>query len=313
MTIMAQIYAVGGGKGGSGKSFLTANFGALFARQGHNTVLVDLDLGGSNLHSLLGFRQVKKGLNSYLNKSVSDLSTVAVPTEIPNLHLISSVDCSLEIGNLFYAQKMKIINAIHRLPFDIVLIDLGAGSTYNVLDFFLSAHEGIFVFTPEPTSIQNTVQFIKAIYLRRVKQILKHYAFSNVVKELAGESEAGLVRSPLDIVDRVMTKDPDRGKLLEKELRKLVFKLVLNQYRKHIDEELGNKIEKVCNRHFYAGFQFLGNITYDERVHNSVLAKTIFANKYPYTPTSTDLKQTAEMMLKKSGETSSAIGKYGEV
>ena len=59
---MAQIYAIGGGKGGSGKSFLTANFGALFARQGINTVLVDLDLGGSNLHSLLGFRQVKKGL-----------------------------------------------------------------------------------------------------------------------------------------------------------------------------------------------------------------------------------------------------------
>ena len=86
---MAQIYAIGGGKGGSGKSFLTANFGALFARHGHNTVLVDLDLGGSNLHSLLGFRQVKKGLNSFLNKSVGDLSAVAVPTVIPNLHLIS--------------------------------------------------------------------------------------------------------------------------------------------------------------------------------------------------------------------------------
>jgi flagellar biosynthesis protein FlhG len=75
---------------------------------------------------------------------------------------------------------MKIINAIHRLPFDRVFVDLGAGSTYNVLDFFLSAHEGIFVFTPEPISIQNTVQFIKAVYLRRVKQILKRYAFTNV-------------------------------------------------------------------------------------------------------------------------------------
>ena len=310
---MARIYAIGGGKGGSGKSFLAANFGALFARHGHNTVLVDLDLGGSNLHSLLGFRQVKKGLNNYLNKSVSDLSEVALPTEIPNLHLISSVDCSLEIGNLFYAQKVKIINAIHKLPFDTVLVDLGAGSTYNVLDFFLSAHEGIFVFTPEPTSIQNAVLFLKAIYLRRVKQILKQYAYSNVVKELSEESEAGLVKSPLDIVDRVMVKDPERGKLLEDELNKLVFKLVLNQYRKHVDETLGVKIEKVCNRHFHAGFQFLGNITYDERVHNSVLAKTIFAVKYPYTPTSTDLKHAADMMLKNTGKKTSTVGKYGEI
>ena len=310
---MARIYAIGGGKGGSGKTFLAANFGVLSALQGHNTVLVDLDLGGPNLHSLLGFRQVKKGLNNYLNRTVSDLSEAAVPTEIPNLHIISSMGCSLEIGNLFYAQKVKIVHAIRRLPFDVVFVDLGAGSTYNVLDFFLSAHEGIFVFTPEPTSIQNTVQFIKAIYLRRVKQILKQYDFSNIVKELEQETEAGVVRSPMDIVDRVMTKDPVRGEVLERELSKLVFKLVLNQYRKHIDETLGNKIEKVCNRHFYAGFQFLGNIAYDERVHNSVLAKTIFSNKYPYTPTSTDLKQAVEMMLKKPGKTSSPIGKYGSV
>ena len=186
------------------------------------------------------------------------MASAALPTEIPNLHLISSADCSLEIGNLFYAQKVKIINAIRRLPFDVAFVDLGAGCTYNVLDFFLSAHEGVFVLTPEPTSIQNTVQFIKAVYLRRVKQILKQYAFTSVVKELVEESEVGLIRSPLDIVDRVMSKDPDRGALLEKELRKLVFKLVLNQYRKHIDETLGHKIEKVCNRHFYAGFRFWG-------------------------------------------------------
>ena len=310
---MDRIYAIGGGKGGSGKTFLAANFGVLSARQGHNTVLVDLDLGCSNLHSLLGFRQVKKGLNSYLNRTVSDLSEAAVPTEIPNLHIISSMDCSLEIGNLFYAQKVKIINAIRRLPFDIIFVDLGAGSTYNVLDFFLSAHVGIFVFTPEPTSIQNTVQFIKAIYLRRVKQILKQYDFSNTVKELALENEGRIVRSPMDVVDWVMAKDPARGEVLERELRRLTFKLVLNQYRKHIDEMLGNKIEKVCNRHFYAGFQFLGNIAYDERVHNSVLAKTIFANKYPYTPTSTDLKKAAERMLQKAGKTSNPIGKYGSV
>lgn len=298
---------------GSGKTFLAANLGVLFARQGKKTVLVDLDLGGSNLHSLFGFHQLKLGLNSYLNRTVGDLSEAAVSTEIPNLHIISSMDCSLEIGNLFNAQKIKIINAIHRLPFDAVFLDLGAGSTYNVLDFFLAAHEGIFVFTPEPTSIQNTVQFIKAVYLRKVKQILKQYAFDNIVKEVALESDARVVRSPMDIVDRVVKKDIDRGALLEKELRKLVFKLVLNQYRKHIDETLGNKIEKVCNRHFYAGFQFLSNIAYDERVHNSVLAKTIFANKYPYTPTSTDLTHAAELMLKETGKRPSVIRKYGEV
>ena len=40
------------------------------------------------------------------------------------------------------------------------------------------------------------INTVKAIYLRRVKQILKHYAFNNIVKELSREPEAGLVRSP---------------------------------------------------------------------------------------------------------------------
>lgn len=310
---MKQIFAIGGGKGGCGKSFLAANLGVLLARQGKRVVLVDLDLGASNLHSFVGFRSVQSGLNRYLTRRVDDLSEVAIPTEIQNLHFISSMDCSLEIGNLFYAQKVKIINAIRNLPFDCVLLDLGAGSTYNTLDFFLSSTDGVFVFTPEPTSIQNTVQFIKAVYLRKVKQILKKYAFETIIKELIEESDEGVVRSPMHVIERVQKKDPEKGALLEKTLKKLSYKLILNQYRKHIDETLGKKIEKVCNRHFYAGFQFLGNIAHDERVHNSVLSNTLFVNKYAYTPTSTDLKQVADLMFKQVANPTRTVEKHGEI
>ncbi|MBW2204447.1 MAG: P-loop NTPase [Deltaproteobacteria bacterium] len=293
---MTQIFAVGGGKGGSGKSFISANLGVMLAKQGKKVVLVDLDLGAPNLHTMMGLNNIKTGLNNFLNKSVKNLSLTAVPTKIPNLYIISSIGCSLEVGNLFYAQKQKIIRSIWQLPADYVVLDLGAGTTYNTVDFFLASHQGLSIFTPEPTSIQNTVQFIKAVYLRKLKHILKQHAFSIAVKEVGDEADDGVVRSPLDIVDSVMRSDPARAKVLQKELRKLKFKLILNQYRKHIDETLGNKIEKVCNRHFYSQFQFLGNIAYNERVHESIIARKIFVAKYPYTPTSTDLKNVGNKM-----------------
>jgi len=293
---MTQIFAVGGGKGGSGKSFISANLGVMLAKQGKKVVLVDLDLGAPNLHTMMGLNNIKTGLNNFLNKSVKNLSLTAVPTKIPNLYIISSFGCSLEVGNLFYAQKQKIIRSIWQLPADHVVLDLGAGTTYNTVDFFLASHQGLSIFTPEPTSIQNTVQFIKAVYLRKLKHILKQHAFSIAVKEVGDEADDGVVRSPLDIVDSVMRSDPARARLLQKELRKLKFKLILNQYRKHIDETLGNKIEKVCNRHFYSQFQFLGNIAYNERVHESIIARKIFVAKYPYTPTSTDLKNVGNKM-----------------
>ena len=101
-----------------------------------------------------------------------------------------------------------------------MVLDLGAGTTYNTLDFFLASHQGLSVFTPEPTSIQNTVQFIKAIYLRKLKHILKQHAFSMAVKEIGDEADDGVVRSPLDIVDSVMRSDPRTGQCIGKRAKK---------------------------------------------------------------------------------------------
>ena len=49
-----QILAVGGGKGGSGKSFIAANIGISLCKRGRRVIMVDTDLGGANLHTLLG-------------------------------------------------------------------------------------------------------------------------------------------------------------------------------------------------------------------------------------------------------------------
>lgn len=298
---MAHILAVGGGKGGSGKSFVCANLGVLLAKQGKSVLLIDLDLGTPNLHTMVGVDNPQIGLNNFMNRSINDLSLTAVPTQIPNLSLISSTRCSLEVGNLYYAQKQKIIRALFQMPSDYVVLDLGGGTTYNTLDFFLCAHQGLLVFTPEPTSIQNTVQFIKSVYLRKVKHILKQDAFTQVMKTMGYETDDGTVRSPLDMVESIMKWDPEKAETLQRKLRKLRFKLILNQYRKQVDEALGSKIEKVCNRHFYAQFTFLGNIAYNERIFEAIIAKKIFAEKYPYTPASTDLKTITDRLTESEG------------
>ena len=109
---MSYIFPIGGGKGGIGKTFIASNIGAIFAKQGKNVVLVDLDLGGSNLHTFFGIKGVNEGLHNFLNKSQTNLSGVVESTRIPNLSIISSMNCSIEIPNLFHAQKLKIIKRI---------------------------------------------------------------------------------------------------------------------------------------------------------------------------------------------------------
>ncbi len=184
---MPVIYPIGGGKGGVGKSFIAASLGAIFAEQGQKVVLVDLDLGASNLHTFLGMKNPQCGIDRYLNKSVKTLEDAVAPTAVSNLFIISSQHCSIEVANLFYTQKQKIIHAIQKLPFDYILLDLGPGTNYNTLDFFLTSNDGILIITPELTSIENSFRFIKAVYLRKLKQIIKQNTFSAAVKSASAE------------------------------------------------------------------------------------------------------------------------------
>ena len=62
------IWAVGGGKGGTGKTLLTANMGIELARSDRKVLLIDADLGGANLHTCLGISNAKITLGDFLLK-----------------------------------------------------------------------------------------------------------------------------------------------------------------------------------------------------------------------------------------------------
>ncbi|MBW2248082.1 MAG: AAA family ATPase [Deltaproteobacteria bacterium] len=293
---MTQIYPIGGGKGGVGKSFITANLGALLAKWGKKVVLIDLDLGGSNLHTLLGINHQKGGINRFLDKTVKNLGDTAVSTFIQNLSFIGSSLCSMEVANLLHAHKLKIINAIQKLSFDYILLDLGTGTNFNTLDFFLTSNQGIFICTPEPTAIENSFRFIKAVYLRKLKQIVKRQFFNSAVKKAIIPQNHEAMTSP-DVIEIMLKHDPDREKFLRNSLSEFKFKFILNQFRKNLDVTMGDKIEDLCNRHFYSNFQFLGTVGYDVRIHDSVLSKKIFTHRYPYTPPAMDMKKIAEKII----------------
>jgi flagellar biosynthesis protein FlhG len=295
---MAKIYPIGGGKGGVGKSFITASLGALIAKWGKKVVIIDLDLGASNLHTLLGMQSPRIGLNSFLNKTIQDLESVAVSTSIPNLFLISSFHCYMEIANLFYAHKVKIIEAIKKLPFDYVFLDLGPGTNFNTLDFFLTSKEGILICTPEPTSIENSFRFIKTIYYRKLKQLIKKHIFDSLQKDFI-EDAVKPGGKPSDIIEIVLKHDPDKESLLRSQLSKFKFKFIFNQFRNNLDETLGSQFESICNRHFYSMFEFLGYVSFDGRIQDAIFSKTLYVHRYPHTQSSADLKNIAAKITKK--------------
>src|SRR4051812_18710062 len=94
-----KVIAVGGGKGGIGKSLVSANLGIALARRGASVALVDGDLGGANLHTCLGIGQPAVSMSDFIDHRVARLEDAMVPTGIPGLTLIAGAHDALDAAN----------------------------------------------------------------------------------------------------------------------------------------------------------------------------------------------------------------------
>ncbi|MBN1381062.1 MAG: AAA family ATPase [Deltaproteobacteria bacterium] len=283
------IWPIGGGKGGTGKSFLTINIGILLARQGYKTLLIDADLGTPNLHTIIGLPNPKTSLSDFVNKTVSTLEETVLEMPVHNLFLISGARNKLDIANFAHEQKMKMLRAISRLHYDYILLDLGAGTAFNTIDFFTLSDSGIFVCIPEPTSIENIYRLIRSVYIRKIRQVLQINCFRNLAGQAEAQNRDAVIQHPEYLLTTLKQIDPEQGGNIEKILQAFQFKLVVNQVRKRDNPRTGTLICKIIEKHLGMRIQFIGNVGFDDRVHETVCMKSPYILKYAHSQTALDL------------------------
>ncbi len=264
-----RVWAVGGGKGGVGKSLVTANVSICLALLGHKVTAIDLDLGGANLHTCLGIPIPEKTLSDFFMNKVSSIKDIIIETPINNLSIISGAQDSLGIANLKQVKKRKLLTSLSEIDADYIILDLGAGTTFNTLDFFISSDKGILTTLPEPTSIENTYRFIKSVYHRRLKAIEELFDISHLINE-ALNTKLGSSNIPANLVKSVIEIDPEVGNKLKEEIQKFSPKLIVNQVRTQADIDLGFSVQSICKRYFGINLDYIGYLEYDATVWQSV-------------------------------------------
>jgi flagellar biosynthesis protein FlhG len=276
------IWAIGGGKGGIGKSFISSNLAICLARVGRTVTLVDLDLGGANLHTCLGVKIPDRSLSDFVSGRTASLKDIAVDSEIPGLSFVSGFNDALDIADMSRDNKDRIITSLRTLTTEFVILDLGAGTSENTLDFFLTADQRIVAVSPEPTAIENAYRFIKSSFYRQLRKAEGELGIQELIASAMDSKNQYGIRSPADLVRQIALLDSDAGTRLANRIQDFHIQLLLNQVRTRDDIELGNSMKSVCRKYFGIEANYLGYFDHDNAAWQSLRKRRPLFTEFPH-------------------------------
>ena len=191
---------VAGGKGGVGKSTVACNLALSMGRLGHRVVLLDADLGAANLHTMLGVVRPLVSLADFFDNRISDLEEARVATSVPTVALIPGTSRP-GAANLSAADKTRLLRGIAKLDTDCVIIDVGAGTSFNVVDLVAVADIKLFVVTPQLPSLHNAYALMKACVHRVVRKLAVDEVGQAMIDSALGqESKSRTISQLLSVV-----------------------------------------------------------------------------------------------------------------
>lgn len=295
------IWAVGGGKGGTGKSFIAASLAIHLASLEKNVVLIDADLGGPNLHTFLGMNDSHMDLGHFFTNRVSKLSDTLAFTPFDGLRLIKGSDKIPFMSNLNYYKKLKFIRHIKGFDAKRVIIDIGTGASFNYLDFFILSNPGILVVNPEPTSIENAYYFLRSCIIRILKTYIEYYKIQDLIKKM-GENMDSHSKSIYSFFNTIISHDRSYAQILYKALNKFKPCLIMNKARSERDDLLGESMTDVIQKYLVVNVRYLGAVPYDENIHVSLQKLSPYMSAFSDSDAALSIREIAEKLIQNDHE-----------
>ncbi|MDR0472508.1 MAG: P-loop NTPase [Treponema sp.] len=272
-----RVIPIASGKGGVGKSLVSANLGVAFAQAGKRVVLADLDLGASNLHLVLGHQAPASGIGTFLNKTKSSFDDIIVDTDVRGLRFIPGDNEIPGTANLSISQLKSLVKQLLALKdeTDILILDLGAGTHQSILDFFLLSGQGIVVSAPAVTAVLNAYVFLKNTVFRLMFNSFSRGSparshLEKIRKEGAGHHKLYIPK----ILPQIKKIDPDSHEKFAARLELLHPRLVMNMVDEPKDADVAMKIRRSCEEYLSLKIEHMG-IIYRDVVQDTALASRL--------------------------------------
>ncbi len=269
-----QIIPVASGKGGVGKSLLSANLAIALSQAGKRVLLADLDLGASNLHLVLGVHAPKAGIGTFLT-GTTPFEDALVRTDYPNLTFIPGDSEIPGLTALRAPQKSSLTKKMLSFDADYLILDLGAGTHLGILDFFLLSPQGIVVTSPTVTATLNAYLFLKNAVFRLMYGCFKKGSPAWEKLEKLKSDSASLQRMYIpNILQEIAKVDPESAARFRERIATFRPRLVMNMIDNPKDADKALKIRRSCKEYLGVELEHLG-VIYRDTVQDTALASRL--------------------------------------
>lgn len=266
-----QIIPIASGKGGVGKSLLSANLAITLGQAGKKVILADLDLGASNLHLVIGQFAAKKGIGTFIT-GTNKFEDIIQPTEYENVSFIAGDSEIPGLSTLKTFQKNNLIKKFRDLDCDYLIIDLGAGTHLTILDLFLLSPQGIVVTAPTVTATLNGYLFLKNAMFRLMATSFKRGSKAEKYLDKLKSDSSSLQRLYIPkLIEALKEVDPESTASFEKKMKQFHPRLVMNMIDEPKDADKALKIRRSCQQYLGIDVESLG-VIYRDALQDKALA-----------------------------------------
>lgn len=293
----SEIWTIGGGKGGIGKSFIISSVGNYLAQKGKSVVLIDADLGGANLHTFLGVNKPKNSLTDFFDKKIP-IAEIITDTGIPNMRLLMGTIRSFAPSSIKYTQKLKFFRHIAKINADYILIDVGAGAHFNTIDTFLIADKMIVLIVPEIISVENMYFFLKNVFLRKLMTSMNDHGLKDIFINTWEKREKYNIRNLYQFISYLKDLSNPIENIVDKELSNFMVYILLNQVRSNQEIMIGNSVKSICMKYFGLNSQYIGYVEYDDFISRCVNKRQPYMEAYPASRCAKEIERLTENLIK---------------
>jgi len=191
MTRNASIIAVTSGKGGVGKTHISANLGVLLAKQGRRTCVIDADHGLANINLILGIAANQYPKNLF-DANFDPLDAI-VKTDM-GVDILPSASGISQSNHLNAPNKAQIEQLLNKLKphYDVILVDTAAGIGGSVENYLAAADHALLIINSEPTSLTDAFGLVRKMkpiqpfYNVIINRVTNAAAATSIYKRFAG-------------------------------------------------------------------------------------------------------------------------------